>query len=138
MRIAIADDSGLFRRGLATLLMMSGFNVTAEVATGTDLLLAVAVDPPDAVILDIRMPPTFTDEGLITAKQLRQQYPSLAVLLLSTYSETSYAAQLLADGSRGLGYLLKDRIAAPERLYDAVTRIVAGESVVDPETCVSA
>jgi DNA-binding NarL/FixJ family response regulator len=133
MRVALADDSGLFRRGLATLLALSGIDVIAETATGTDLLVAVAADLPDAVVLDMRMPPTFTDEGHATAKQLRQQYPELGVLVLSTYSETSYAAQLLADGSRGFGYLLKDRVADPQALCDALNRVVAGETVVDPE-----
>lgn len=133
MRIALADDSALFRRGLATLLASSGIEVTADAATGSDLLCAVAADPPDVVVLDIRMPPTFTDEGLVTAKQLRQQYPDLGVLVLSTYSETSYAVQLLSVGSRGIGYLLKDRVADQQTLCDALARIIVGESVIDPE-----
>jgi DNA-binding NarL/FixJ family response regulator len=133
VRVALADDSALFRRGLAALLTSSGIDVTADTGTGAELLGAVAADPPDVVVLDVRMPPTFTDEGLITAKQLRQRHPDLGVLVLSTYAETSYAAQLLADGSRRLGYLLKDRVADPQALCDALFRIVAGECVVDPE-----
>jgi DNA-binding NarL/FixJ family response regulator len=134
MRVALADDSVLFRRGLATLLRVAGVEVTAEEATGADLLREVSLDPPDAVILDIRMPPTFVDEGLTTAEQLRQRHPGAGILVLSTYSETRYATRLLDGlGSRGVGYLVKDRVADPEALCDALARIVAGECVVDPE-----
>jgi DNA-binding NarL/FixJ family response regulator len=132
MRVAVADDSGLFRSGLTTLLSIAGIDVTADEATGAALVREVQLDCPDAVVLDIRMAPTFTDEGLATAEVLRQQYPELGVLVLSTYSETAYAARLLAASTRSVGYLLKDRVADLRTLTDALTRIVAGECVVDP------
>jgi len=133
VRVALADDSALFRRGLATLLEASGVSVTAQVPTGVELVHAVAADPPDAVVLDLRMPPTFTDEGLVAAEQLRARYPSLGILVLSTYAEVSYAARLLQTGTRHVGYLLKDRVEDSDALLDALRRITAGESVVDPD-----
>ncbi|WP_433503359.1 response regulator transcription factor [Pseudonocardia halophobica] len=136
MRVAVADDSGLFRSGLTTLLSIAGIDVTADEATGEALLHKVGTDCPDAVVLDIRMPPTFTDEGLATAEVLRERYPELGVLVLSTYSETAYAARLLAASSRSVGYLLKDRVADLRTLTDALTRIVAGECVIDPDIIV--
>ena len=132
MRVAVADDSGIFRTGLTTLLSIAGIDVTADEATGAALLRAVESDCPDAVVLDIRMAPTFTDEGLATAEVLRRRFPELGVLVLSTYSETAYAARLLAASSRSVGYLLKDRVADLKTLTDALTRIVAGECVIDP------
>ncbi|MEU7815883.1 response regulator transcription factor [Pseudonocardia sp. NPDC049154] len=136
MRVAVADDSGIFRSGLTTLLSIAGIDVTADEATGAALLREVESDCPDAVVLDIRMAPTFTDEGLATAEVLRRRYPDLGVLVLSTYSETAYAARLLAASSRSVGYLLKDRVADLQTLTDALTRIVAGECVVDPDIIV--
>jgi DNA-binding NarL/FixJ family response regulator len=133
MRVALADDSALFRRGLATLLEASGVEVTAQVPSGTELLVAVAADLPDAVVLDLRMPPSFTDEGLVVAEQLRARFPALGILVLSTYAEVSYAARLLHSGTRHVGYLLKDRVEDSDALLDALRRIVAGESVVDPD-----
>ena len=133
MRVALADDSALFRRGLATLLEASGATVTAQVPSGTELVHAVASDLPDAVVLDLRMPPTFTDEGLVAAEQLRASFPSLGILVLSTYAEVAYAARLLETGTRHVGYLLKDRVEDSDALLDALVRIVAGESVVDPD-----
>jgi DNA-binding NarL/FixJ family response regulator len=131
VRVALADDSALFRKGLAALLAASDVEVTAAVPSGTDLLHAVAVDLPDAVVLDLRMPPSFTDEGLVTAENLRERYPQLGVLVLSTYAEVSYAARLLQTGTRHVGYLLKDRVEDSDALLDALRRVVAGESVVD-------
>ena len=93
MRVALADDSALFRQGLATLLQASGVEVVAQAASGAELLALVAGDPPDAVVLDLRMPPTFTDEGLVAAEQLRARFPRLGVLVLSTYAEVAYAAR---------------------------------------------
>lgn len=133
MRVALADDSALFRKGLAALLDASGVEVTAAVASGAALVDAVAVDLPDAVVLDLRMPPSFTDEGLVTAERLRARYPALGILVLSTYAEVSYAARLLQTGTRHVGYLLKDRVEDSEALLDALRRVVAGESVVDPD-----
>ena len=133
MRIALADDSALFREGLATLLRASGVEVVAQAASGAELLEAVAGDPPDAVVLDLRMPPTFTDEGLVTAEELRSRFPDVGVLVLSTYAEIAYAARLLAAGTGHVGYLLKDRVEDSGALRDALARIVAGGSVVDAD-----
>jgi DNA-binding NarL/FixJ family response regulator len=133
VRVALADDSALFRRGLATLLEAAGVTVTAQVPTGVELVRAVAVDPPDAVVLDLRMPPTFTDEGLVAAEVLRARHPALGVLVLSTYAEVTYAARLLESGTGHVGYLLKDRVEDSDALRDALARIVAGESVIDPD-----
>jgi DNA-binding NarL/FixJ family response regulator len=133
VRVALADDSALFRKGLAALLAASDVEVTAAVPSGADLLQAVAVDLPDAVVLDLRMPPSFTDEGLVTAERLRARYPTLGVLVLSTYAEVSYAARLLQTGTRHVGYLLKDRVEDSDALLDALQRVVAGGSVVDPD-----
>jgi DNA-binding NarL/FixJ family response regulator len=133
VKVALADDSALFRKGLAALLAASDVEVTAAVPSGADLLQAVAVDLPDAVVLDLRMPPSFTDEGLVTAERLRARYPTLGVLVLSTYAEVSYAARLLQTGTRHVGYLLKDRVEDSDALLDALRRVVGGESVVDPD-----
>jgi DNA-binding NarL/FixJ family response regulator len=133
VRVALADDSALFRRGLATLLEASGVSVTAQVPTGVELVHAVAADPPDAVVLDLRMPPTFTDEGLVAAERLRARHPTLGVLVLSTYAEVAYAARLLETGTGYVGYLLKDRVEDSDALRDALVRIVAGEAVIDPD-----
>jgi DNA-binding NarL/FixJ family response regulator len=107
MRLAIAEDSGLFRSSLTLLLEASGAQVTASAGSGTELLAAIGTDPPDVVILDIRMPPTFTDEGITTAAQLRGLHPAVGILVLSTYAETSYASQLLEIVNAGVGYLLR-------------------------------
>lgn len=133
LRVAIADDSALFRDGLRGLLEEAGIVVTAVAPDGDALVKTVSVDPPDAVILDIRMPPTFTDEGLSTAAMVREQHPQVAILALSTYAETSFAVRLLKLGSRGLGYLLKDRVDSVATLSDALRRLTDGGSVVDPE-----
>lgn len=133
MRVALADDSTLFRTGLAMMLAAAGIEVVAQVDNGNALLAAVAAETPDAVILDIRMPPTFTDEGLVVADQLRLRHPGVGILVLSTYAQTSYAIRLLGDGMPGRGYLLKDRVDDVTTLRDALRRITAGESVVDTE-----
>ncbi len=131
MRVAIADDSGLFRSSLALLLQASGAEVTASVSSGTELIVVVRSQPPDAVILDIQMPPTFTDEGIRTAAQLRQAYPGLGILVLSTYAETTYASQLLEAVDSGVGYLLKDKVTDIDALMDGLARVSAGEQVID-------
>jgi DNA-binding NarL/FixJ family response regulator len=133
MRVALADDSALFRGGLAALLEASGLEVTAQAASGDELLKAVAADPPEAVVLDLRMPPTFTDEGLAVAEQLRSRHATLGVLVLSTYADASYAARLLRSGGRYTGYLLKDRVEDSDALCDALTRVAEGSTVIDPE-----
>jgi DNA-binding NarL/FixJ family response regulator len=132
MRVILADDSALFRGGLARLLTAVGVEVSDEVGDAAALLGAVAADPPDAVIVDIRMPPTFLDEGLVAAETLRRTHPGVAVLLLSTHVETTLALRLL-ENRRPVGYLLKDRVADVHALRDALARLVDGQSAIDPE-----
>jgi DNA-binding NarL/FixJ family response regulator len=132
MRLAIAEDSGLFRSSLTMLLQASGVEVTASAASGPELLEAIGTGAPDAVIVDIRMPPTFTDEGINTAAELRRLYPHVGVLVLSTYAETSYASQLLETVHTGVGYLLKDNVTDARTLMDSLARVAAGETVIDP------
>jgi DNA-binding NarL/FixJ family response regulator len=132
MRVVIADDSMLLREGLARLLTETGVLVDATFATGVDLVLHVERDPPDVAIVDIRMPPTFTDEGLLTAQQLRRDHPQVGVLVLSQHLEAHYAVRLLEDVPDGVGYLLKDRVSDVAVLGDALQRICDGECVIDP------
>jgi DNA-binding NarL/FixJ family response regulator len=132
MRLAIAEDSGLFRSSLKMLLEASGSQVTASTASGAELLAAVRARPPDVAILDIRMPPTFTDEGIRTASELRRLHPQVGILVLSTYAETSYASQLLENVSTAVGYLLKDNVTDAAALMDSLARVAAGETVIDP------
>lgn len=132
MRLAIAEDSGLFRSSLTLLLQASGAEVTISVASGAELLAAIGPSLPDAVILDIRMPPTFTDEGVTTAAELRRLYPRVGILVLSTYAETSYASQLLETVQTGVGYLLKDNVTDAGTLMDSLARVADGEMVIDP------
>jgi DNA-binding NarL/FixJ family response regulator len=133
MRVALADDSTLFRRGLAALLRASDVDVICEARTATELLDCIDLDPPDVAILDIRMPPTFTEEGIAAAEQLQQTHPAVGILLLSTYTQTQYALRLLANGSAGRGYLLKDRVDDVSTLRAALDRLARRESVVDPD-----
>jgi DNA-binding NarL/FixJ family response regulator len=133
IRVAIAEDSAILRDGLVQLLGDRGFSVTAAVADGPSLTAAIRQELPDVVVCDIRMPPTFTDEGLRTAIALRQDHPTLGILLFSQYVETRYAADLLASGSAGIGYLLKDRVADVSEFVDALVRISAGGTALDPE-----
>lgn len=132
MRLAIAEDSGLFRSSLTLLLQASGAEVTVGVASGAQLLAAIGASLPDVAILDIRMPPTFTDEGVTTAAELRRLYPRLGILVLSTYAETSYASELLETVPTGVGYLLKDNVTDASTLMDSLARIADGETVIDP------
>jgi DNA-binding NarL/FixJ family response regulator len=133
VRVAVADDSALFREGLARLLTDAGAEVTVQAKTGVELLARIADAPPDVVVLDIRMPPTFTDEGLATAETVRDRHPGVAVLVLSTYAESAYAVRLLEHGAAGVGYLLKDRVDSARTLVDSLSRLQAGESVIDPD-----
>ena len=133
IRVAIADDSALFRSGLAMQLESVAVTVTDVCGSANELMARLPAGLPDAVILDMRMPPTFTDEGLTAAATIREQYPNIGVLVLSTYAETRYAMTLLSAGAARMGYLLKDRVANAATLRDALSRIVAGECVVDPE-----
>lgn len=132
MRLAIAEDSGLFRSSLTLHLEAYGAQVTASVPSGTELLAAVRTSLPEAVILDIRMPPSFTDEGIRTAAELRDLYPQIGILVLSTYAETSYASQLLETVTAGVGYLLKDNVTDADVLMNSLARVAAGETVMDP------
>ena len=133
MRVVIAEDLFLLRDGLTRLLEAHGFEVTAAVETGEDLLTAVLADKPDVAIVDVRLPPTFTDEGLRAALAARHELPDLPVLVLSQYVEQLYARELLAGGSGGIGYLLKDRVLDGAQFADAVRRVASGGTAMDPE-----
>ncbi len=132
MRVIVADDAVLFRRGVAGLLAGAGFEVVAEAGDAAGLLAAVAADPPDVVLVDIRMPPTHTREGLDAAEAIRRDHPGVGVLVLSQYVESHYALELVSETPRGTGYLLKDRVGEVEELTDAVRRVGRGGLVVDP------
>lgn len=133
MRVVIAEDSTILRVGLAELLTLRGHEVAAAVSDGEALLAAVAEHRPDVSIVDIRMPPTHTDEGLRATITLRDRNPGEPVLLFSQYVETKYASALLADRAGGVGYLLKDRVAEVSDFLAALERVAAGETVLDPE-----
>ncbi|OLB73477.1 MAG: DNA-binding response regulator [Actinobacteria bacterium 13_2_20CM_2_71_6] len=133
MRVVIAEDGALLREGLIGLLEDRGHQVCAAVADADALLVAVAVHRPDVAVVDIRMPPTHTDDGLRAALQLRRDHPGTGVLVLSQYIETRYAAQLLAGNASGVGYLLKDRVADIAEFVDALARVAAGGTALDPE-----
>jgi DNA-binding NarL/FixJ family response regulator len=132
VRVVIADDSVLLREGVSRLLAEAGMDVVGQAEDADELFREVADKEPDVVIVDIRMPPTHTDEGLRAARELRSLYPSLGVLVLSQYVRPSYAFELLADDASGVGYLLKDRVSDVHELADAVQRIGEGGSVLDP------
>jgi DNA-binding NarL/FixJ family response regulator len=133
MRVILAEDSPLLREGLARLLSDVGIEVTQTVADGRSLLAAVAAEPPDVVITDIRMPPSFTDEGLTAAAAIRAEHADVGVLVLSQYLELEYAQRLLEPDSTRVGYLLKDRVSDVTALRDAIDRIANGETVIDAE-----
>ncbi|HET9675784.1 MAG TPA: response regulator [Gaiellaceae bacterium] len=132
MRVVIADDSVLLREGIAKLLEESGFEVAGQSSTADDLLLKVRSYKPDVAIIDIRMPPTHTDEGLRAAKEIRETHPDVGVLVLSQYVEAGYALELLQGSAEGVGYLLKDRVADVTDFADAVRRVAEGGSALDP------
>ena len=133
MQVMIADDAVLFREGLARVLEAAGIAVAAQVGDAEQLLARVRASPPAAVVVDIRMPPTHTLEGLEAAQQIRAEQPQVGVLVLSQYVEPHHAIQLLQGGASGVGYLLKDRVADVNEVVDAVRRVSAGGSVIDPE-----
>jgi DNA-binding NarL/FixJ family response regulator len=133
MRVVLADDSILIREGLVRLLGEAGVEVVAAVGDGEGLVREVTAHQPDVAIVDVRMPPSFTDEGLRAAIEARRQVPGTAVLVLSQYVEESYAGDLLADGGGGVGYLLKDRVTDLAKLSDALERVTSGGTVLDPE-----
>jgi DNA-binding NarL/FixJ family response regulator len=131
--VMVAEDSAILRDGLVQLLNDRGFEVTASVADGDSLEEAVADNPPDVAVVDIRMPPTFTDEGLRAALALRRDHPGVGILVFSQYVETRYAAELLAGGAVGIGYLLKDRVADVSDFVEALVRVASGGTALDPE-----
>jgi DNA-binding NarL/FixJ family response regulator len=137
MRIVIADDSAVVRAGLAEILADSGHEVVAAVGNAADLLAAVAQHQPDAAVVDVRMPPGYTDEGLRAAITIRRDHPGTGVLVFSQYIETRYTADLLGaasgGGAAGVGYLLKDRVADVSEFVDALARVAAGGTALDPE-----
>ena len=133
MRVVIAEDAALFREGLARLITDRGHEVVAAVGDADALLEAVAEHDPDVAVVDIRMPPTHTDEGLRAAIELRREHPGTGVLVLSQYVETRYAARLLEGNAAGVGYLLKDRVADVAEFADALARVAAGGTALDPE-----
>lgn len=132
MRVVVADDSVLLREGLVRLLTEAGFEVAGQAGDADELLAVVALQQPDVAIVDIRMPPTHTDEGLRAARELRVRYPSMGVLVLSQYVRPSYAVELLQDGAERIGYLLKDRVSDVGQLTESLRRVAEGGSVLDP------
>ncbi len=133
MRIVIAEDLFLLRDGLTRMLEAHGLEISAAVGNGDDLVAAITADPPDLAIVDVRLPPTFTDEGIRAALAARQKVPGLPILVLSQYVEQLYARELLADGTGGIGYLLKDRVFDSGQFVEAVRRVATGGMAMDPE-----
>ena len=133
MRVVIAEDSVLLREGMAHLLEEAGLEVVGQAGNADELLLKVRSYHPDVAVIDIRMPPTQTDEGLRAAKQIRKELPKTGVLVLSAYLESEYALELLSESAEGVGYLLKDRVSDVEQFLSAVRRVGEGGSALDPE-----
>jgi DNA-binding NarL/FixJ family response regulator len=133
VRVVIAEDTALFRQGLARLLAEGGIEVAGEAGDAKQLLELVEEERPDAVVVDIRMPPTYTDEGLVAAAAIRERHPEVGVLVLSQYVEASYALRLIDGSEGGCGYLLKDRVLDGGELTSGLERVAAGETVVDHE-----
>ena len=133
MRVVIAEDLFLLRDGLTRMLQAHGLEITSAVDNGADLLAAVTKEAPDVAIVDVRLPPSFTDEGIRAALAARREVPGLPVLVLSQYVEQLYARELLASGSGGIGYLLKDRVFDSAQFVDAVRRVAGGGTAMDPE-----
>ena len=132
LRVVLADDSVLLREGTARLLADAGFDVVGQAGDADELMLKVRSYDPDVAIVDIRMPPTHTDEGLRAAKEIRERHPNVGVVVLSQYVEADYAVELLADSAEGVGYLLKDRVADVGEFTAAVQRVAEGGSALDP------
>ncbi len=132
MRVIIADDSLIAREGIVRLLAASGVDVVAQCGDADELLRAVETTTPDAAIVDIRMPPTYTDEGLVAAQTLRAAHPDLGVLVLSQHLDAGYALRLIEQSPGGVGYLLKERVSDIGTVVDALHRVVSGETVVEP------
>ncbi|MDR6320890.1 response regulator transcription factor [Actinoplanes couchii] len=133
MRIVIAEDSAILREGLAQLLAIRGHEVSAAVVDVPALFKAVAAEPPDIAIVDIRLPPSHTDEGLRAAVRLRREFPGTGVMIFSQYVETAFIAELLAGGAEGVGYLLKERVVQLDDFVDALHRVAAGGTALDPD-----
>lgn len=133
MRVVIGEDSVLLREGAARLLTDADIEVVGQAGDGPELLRKVRAHKPDVAIIDIRMPPNHEDEGLVAAAEIRKELPGTGILILSQYVEEHYVMRLLEDGTEGVGYLLKDRIAEIDRFVDAVRRVAGGGSVLDPE-----
>ena len=133
LRVVIADDTALVRNGIARMLAESNIEVAGLAGDGTEAVALVEQEQPDVAILDIKMPPTHTDEGLVAADEIRRRFPATAVLILSQYVESAYALRLIRDGEGHAGYLLKDRVLDSQQLADAIRRVAAGETVVDQE-----
>jgi DNA-binding NarL/FixJ family response regulator len=133
MRVTLAEDSVLLRQGLVLLLTEAGHEVAAAVASAEELLRAIAEDQPDVAVVDVRMPPTFTDEGLRAALVIRERWPDTGVLVLSQWVEERYATELVAGRATGVGYLLKDRVADVSDFLEALCRVAGGGSALDPE-----
>ncbi|MGZ4202053.1 MAG: response regulator transcription factor [Thermoleophilaceae bacterium] len=133
MRVVVADDSVLLREGIVRILGDAGFEVVGQAGDAEDLIRKVAAHKPDVAIVDVRMPPTNTDDGLRAAQRIRAEQPDTGVLVLSQYIEEGYALELLSENAEGVGYLLKDRVADVERFTDSVKRVGEGGSALDPE-----
>jgi DNA-binding NarL/FixJ family response regulator len=133
MRVVIADDNLLIRDGLASLLRDAGVDVVAQTDSADDLLLKIASYEPDVAIIDVRMPPTHTDEGLRAAEEIRRRYPDVGIMILSQYVEVGIAARLLSESAAGIGYLLKDRVTNLEDFTAALRRVADGGSALDPQ-----
>ncbi len=133
MRVIVADDSALIRDGLQLLLSEADFEVIGVAADADELLRKVAAGEPELVVVDVRMPPTHTDEGIRAAREIRRRFPSTGVVVLTQYAESAYALDLLSDGAEGLGYLLKDRVSDIAGFADALRRVGSGGSALDPE-----
>lgn len=133
LRVVIAEDSAILRDGLAGLLAERGHEVVAMVGDASTLADVVGLHNPDVAVVDVRMPPSYTDEGLLAAIELRRKYPMTGVLVFSQWVETRYATELLAGGASGVGYLLKDRVADVREFVDALRRVATGGTALDPE-----
>lgn len=131
MRVVIADDAPLIRQGIAVLLTDAGFDVVSQIGDARSLLASVRDERPDVALIDIRMPPTHTDEGLRAAQEIRTSYGGTAVAVLSQHLEAEYALRLIEESPEGVGYLLKERVGRVEQLVDAIRRVEAGECVID-------
>ena len=133
MRVVIAEDLALLREGLVRILEEGGYEVAAAVDNGSDLVRAVVLEKPDVAVVDVRLPPSFRDEGLRAALEARRRVSGIPVLVLSQYVEQAYATELLADGEGGVGYLLKERVGEIREFLDAVQRVAGGGTALDPE-----